>query len=255
VLTLFDSNIKVDATTTTCKFAENVFYEYWRATQSDDGSTIEAYSPAARRSYELQCSRQTLITCRAVDGSHVTFPGGAVDEYDADQARGYACSHDLGPSDSDTCSDGGRNGGDHSSGRSRDDCDPSYTGACLDPTAIDYDCAGGTGDGPEYTSRVEVIGDDHYGLDRDGDGTGCDASEALITTRQRITSPKALRPRTSDREAEALVTAPTERLATPSGDRARVPTTAESDKSGVRRVIRSRSRSGPLSCYDQLIPA
>jgi phytoene/squalene synthetase len=50
VLTPCDSNIKVDATTTTCEFAENVFYEYWRATQSDDGSSIDAYSPTARRS-------------------------------------------------------------------------------------------------------------------------------------------------------------------------------------------------------------
>jgi len=52
-------------------------------------------------------------------------------------------------------------------------CDPSYSG-CLDPNAYDYDCAGGSGDGPRYTGRVRVIGSDHYDLDRDGDGVACD---------------------------------------------------------------------------------
>jgi hypothetical protein len=53
-------------------------------------------------------------------------------------------------------------------------CDPNYEGACLDPDASDYDCEGGSGDGPEYTGTVRVVGDDPYDLDRDGDGTGCD---------------------------------------------------------------------------------
>lgn len=53
-------------------------------------------------------------------------------------------------------------------------CDPNYAGACLDPNASDYDCAGGSGDGPKYTGTVRVVGDDHFGLDADGDGTGCD---------------------------------------------------------------------------------
>jgi hypothetical protein len=56
------------------------------------------------------------------------------------------------------------------------ECDPSYEGACLDPNASDYDCAGGSGDGPEYTGPVTVIGEDHYGLDSDGDGSACESS-------------------------------------------------------------------------------
>lgn len=44
---------------------------------------------------------------------------------------------------------------------------------CL-PPAADYDCAGGSGDGPEYTGSVRVIGSDIYGLDADGDGYGCE---------------------------------------------------------------------------------
>jgi hypothetical protein len=50
-------------------------------------------------------------------------------------------------------------------------CTPGYE-PCLKP-ASDYDCAGGTGDGPNYASNVKVYGEDIYGLDRDGDGFAC----------------------------------------------------------------------------------
>jgi hypothetical protein len=53
-------------------------------------------------------------------------------------------------------------------------CDPSYRGACLKPDSPDYDCEGGSGDGPDYTGEVRVVGPDHYDLDRDGDGIACD---------------------------------------------------------------------------------
>lgn len=53
-------------------------------------------------------------------------------------------------------------------------CDPNYTG-CV-PIASDVDCAGGSGNGPEYTGRVNVIGRDIYDLDRDGDGVACQNS-------------------------------------------------------------------------------
>ena len=52
-------------------------------------------------------------------------------------------------------------------------CHPSYSG-CLKANASDYDCAGGSGNGPYYTGTVRVIGPDVFGLDRDGDGWGCD---------------------------------------------------------------------------------
>ncbi|HET7121088.1 MAG TPA: hypothetical protein VFI17_07540 [Solirubrobacterales bacterium] len=54
-----------------------------------------------------------------------------------------------------------------------EECDPNYSG-CLDPYASDYDCEGGSGDGPLYTGTVEVLGVDHYGLDEDSDGIGCE---------------------------------------------------------------------------------
>jgi resuscitation-promoting factor RpfB len=54
------------------------------------------------------------------------------------------------------------------------DCDPNYTNACV-PIASDVDCAGGSGNGPAYVSGpVYVVGTDIYGLDRNGDGTGCE---------------------------------------------------------------------------------
>lgn len=54
------------------------------------------------------------------------------------------------------------------------ECDPSYSGACLDPCSYDYDCEGGRGDGPDYTGPVAVVGGDHYGLDSDNDGNACE---------------------------------------------------------------------------------
>lgn len=51
-------------------------------------------------------------------------------------------------------------------------CTPGYS-PCI-PPGPDVDCAGGSGDGPRYTGRVQVTGSDPYGLDRDGDGVGCD---------------------------------------------------------------------------------
>lgn len=44
---------------------------------------------------------------------------------------------------------------------------------CLTP-ASDYDCAGGSGDGPKYTGFVYVTGYDPYDLDADGDGVACE---------------------------------------------------------------------------------
>lgn len=52
------------------------------------------------------------------------------------------------------------------------DCTEGYE-PCL-PPAYDYDCSGGSGNGPAYTGTVRVFGWDLYGLDRDGDGIGCE---------------------------------------------------------------------------------
>jgi micrococcal nuclease len=54
-------------------------------------------------------------------------------------------------------------------------CNSNYSG-CLKKNAGDYDCAGGSGNGPNYTGVVQVLGYDEYGLDRDGDGLACESS-------------------------------------------------------------------------------
>ena len=56
----------------------------------------------------------------------------------------------------------------------RKKCHPSYKGACLDPNASDYDCIGGSGNGPKYTGLVRVVGPDVFRLDADHDGWGCE---------------------------------------------------------------------------------
>ncbi|MFB6612247.1 G5 domain-containing protein [Agromyces sp. NPDC056379] len=54
-------------------------------------------------------------------------------------------------------------------------CDPNYEGACV-PISSDVDCAGGSGNGPDYVQGpVWIVGSDVYDLDRDGDGIACDA--------------------------------------------------------------------------------
>lgn len=57
--------------------------------------------------------------------------------------------------------------------KSASNCHPEYSG-CLKASASDYDCAGGSGNGPYYTGPVQVYGSDPFGLDRDNDGWGCE---------------------------------------------------------------------------------
>jgi hypothetical protein len=53
-------------------------------------------------------------------------------------------------------------------------CDPNYDGACV-PISSDVDCAGGSGNGPDYVSGpVYIVGADIYELDRNNDGVGCE---------------------------------------------------------------------------------
>jgi hypothetical protein len=54
-------------------------------------------------------------------------------------------------------------------------CDPAYPGSCLHDGIGDYDCAGGSGNGPNYvTGPIRVRPPDPFDLDRDGDGLGCE---------------------------------------------------------------------------------
>lgn len=61
----------------------------------------------------------------------------------------------------------------HNAPQLASNCTPGYS-PCL-PPASDYDCAGGSGNGPEYVAGpVKVTGSDPYGLDADHDGVGCE---------------------------------------------------------------------------------
>lgn len=55
----------------------------------------------------------------------------------------------------------------------KSNCNPNYSG-CLKSGAGDYDCAKGSGNGPNYTGKVKVLGYDEFDLDRDSDGWGCE---------------------------------------------------------------------------------
>jgi hypothetical protein len=56
-------------------------------------------------------------------------------------------------------------------------CDPAYPDRCLHDGIGDYDCAGGSGNGPNYvTGPIRVRPPDPFGLDADGDGVGCEKS-------------------------------------------------------------------------------
>lgn len=60
--------------------------------------------------------------------------------------------------------------------RRRRNCDPNYRGRCLRRNVRDYDCAGGSGDGPRYVrGPFRVVGRDRFGLDSDGDGIACES--------------------------------------------------------------------------------
>jgi hypothetical protein len=160
-----DPNIRVNANTTTCEFAQNTFFAYWNH-QGEGTSVMSVWSPAASDMLATTCTGRMTVVCTTDDGGEVQFPMSAVDSYDQDQADRYAASHDVGPDNSSSP--------DVEAESDASDCDPNYTGACLDASSYDYDCAGGTGDGPDYTGTVRVVGDDPFDLDRDGDGTACD---------------------------------------------------------------------------------
>ncbi len=63
------------------------------------------------------------------------------------------------------------------SGGSGSNCTPGYSPCLVDHGGADYDCEGGSGNGPYYTApgvTYHVSGSDPYGLDADGDGLGCE---------------------------------------------------------------------------------
>jgi hypothetical protein len=161
-----DPNIQAKVGTTTCPFAQNVFWTYWMSGESS--TPLGVWSPAAHVSFSTTCEGDgKQVVCTTSDDAVVTFPHAAVDRYSQAQADSYAGGHDLGPDPYEGLPDNG--GGDVGAA---DDCqgyDP-----CIEP-GDDVDCAGGEGDGPRYVDGpVGVSGSDPYGLDSNTDGVGCE---------------------------------------------------------------------------------
>jgi hypothetical protein len=69
---------------------------------------------------------------------------------------------------------GDSSGGSTPSASADENCHPNYYGACLKPDSEDYDCEGSGGNGPDFIrGPVYISGSDPFGLDRNGDGIGC----------------------------------------------------------------------------------
>jgi hypothetical protein len=80
--------------TTSCEFANNVFWEFY---ESEPARDFSAYSPATGESYQVHCAGEPLVRCTAGTGAQVRFPVSAVDVYTDRDAEAYASSHDVGP--------------------------------------------------------------------------------------------------------------------------------------------------------------
>ena len=94
-----DQNITAKTGTTTCPFAQNVFYAYWQV----GSASIRAYSPATDITYRLRCDATARqVICTAGDGAVVGFSAASIDRYTSANARAYADSHDLGPASTPT---------------------------------------------------------------------------------------------------------------------------------------------------------
>jgi hypothetical protein len=91
-----DPNIEAKVDTTTCPFAENVFWAYW---MSDESSRpLEVWSPLAHASFATTCeSDGGQVVCTTSDNAAVRFSQVALELYSRSQADAYARRHDLGP--------------------------------------------------------------------------------------------------------------------------------------------------------------
>jgi hypothetical protein len=167
-----DPNIRAKVGTTTCPFAQNVFWTYW--TSGESSSPLQVWSPAVDTSFATTCeSDGAQVVCTTSDRAAVKFSQAAVDSYSQAQADAYAGSHDLGPDPYEGLPSTGPAPNSGGGGGGGEDCqgyDP-----CITPGA-DVDCAGGSGDGPRYVDGpVYVDGADPYRLDDNYDGVGCES--------------------------------------------------------------------------------
>jgi hypothetical protein len=158
-----DANIRVRAATTTCPFAENVFYEYYEETFGYPAAvTVRAWSAAAAQWFSVHCRGEAAIDCRAGDGAQIKFSGASVAAYDDEQANRYASAHDIG--DREPTDGGGQNIPNYENGTGyRVQCaDGMYShsggrpGACSGHGGVGYDDSDDEVAEPDYGSGDEI---------------------------------------------------------------------------------------------------
>jgi hypothetical protein len=90
-------NLTVSAGSVNCDFANNVFYEYWVASEGGvrDAGVISSYSPALGRWLDLECEEAGSVTCLTEAGGEVGIPYDALAAYDQDAADEYAGSNTV----------------------------------------------------------------------------------------------------------------------------------------------------------------
>ncbi len=84
----------------TCDFANNSFYEYFKASSGDPTQTrdVNIWSPQDQQYYSLSCTpNDTVVDCAGSNGGDIRFTQGAVTAYTSSQAAAYAASGKLGP--------------------------------------------------------------------------------------------------------------------------------------------------------------
>jgi hypothetical protein len=95
-----DQNISADAETS-CGFASNTFYEYWKATDGDPETgqrSVDVWSPTTQQSYRQVCDDDgSEVSCTHLNGDEVQFSVASVRAYTQQEADAYAASASLGP--------------------------------------------------------------------------------------------------------------------------------------------------------------
>ncbi len=87
--------------TTLCKFANNTFYEYWKASGGDatqDESGLQVWGPIDHQYYTMDCTGGDPVMCSNGDETlQVVFSAQSVLDYTSAQAQTYTQSGKLGP--------------------------------------------------------------------------------------------------------------------------------------------------------------
>ena len=95
-----DPNISAFGQATSCPFAENTFYEYWKATDgkpTPGERSLRVWSPVTDRGYPQHCTDQAgEVSCTHYEGDRVRFSQASVVAYTKSEAKAYAASGRLG---------------------------------------------------------------------------------------------------------------------------------------------------------------